>query len=415
MKRVMYGILAAVFLLSGLVGCGDTPEDAVTVQAVSMIVSDGAVGMVSRYAGVVVSGQTAEIKKEENKTVGDVFVKEGDWVNEGDTLFTYDMEAMELELTKKQLELEGYANTIQTAQDQLPQLEKQLNAAGANQKLEYTLQIQSLQADIREAEYNRALKERELAIMEASMAETEVLSPLSGRVMGIQDEGDSQNFSGDPGAAFITLMDMTTYRVEGNINEMNVGTLMEGMDVLIRSRVDEEVVWNGTLESIDWENPVSGNQDQMYYYGGSSGEMTSSSKYPFYVVLDDVTGLILGQHVYIEPDYGQMEIREGLWLPEYYIMDPEGSPSVWAANGRDKLEKRSLKLGEYDMEMGEYQILSGLTEEDYIAFPDENLTSGMSVVRYDENSFGGDDYYASSGNASMAVYASAGNAVVAVG
>ena len=97
MKRVMYGILAAVFLLSGLVGCGDTPEDAVTVQAVSMIVSDGAVGMVSRYAGVVVSGQTAEIKKEENKTVGDVFVKEGDWVNEGDTLFTYDMEAMELE------------------------------------------------------------------------------------------------------------------------------------------------------------------------------------------------------------------------------------------------------------------------------------------------------------------------------
>jgi len=410
MKRFVYGMLAAVVLLAGLTGCGgETSEDAVTVQAVSMIVSDGAVGMVSRYAGVVVSGQTAEIKKEESKTVEEVYVKEGDWVNEGDTLFTYDMQAMELELTKRQLELEGYANTIQTAQDQIPQLEKQLAAAGADQKLSYTLQIQSLQADIREAEYNRALKEREITMMEASMAETEVLSPLSGRVMSIQQENEN-NYSGDPGSAFITLMDMTTYRVEGNINEMNVGTLMEGMNVLIRSRVDEEVVWNGTLEKIDWENPVSGNDNQMYYYG-STDEMTSSSKYPFYVVLNDVTGLILGQHVYIEPDYGQLEIREGLWLPEYYIMDIEGSPSVWAANGRDKLEKRSIRLGEYDMEMGEYQILSGLTEEDYIAFPDDTLTSGMRVTRYDENSFGGEDY-ASSGNASMAVYASSGNGII---
>jgi len=410
MKRFVYGMLAAVVLLAGLTGCGgETSEDAVTVQAVSMIVSDGAVGMVSRYAGVVVSGQTAEIKKEESKTVEEVYVKEGDWVNEGDTLFTYDMQAMELELTKRQLELEGYANTIQTAQDQIPQLEKQLAAAGADQKLSYTLQIQSLQADIREAEYNRALKEREITMMEASMAETEVLSPLSGRVMSIQQENEN-NYSGDPGSAFITLMDMTTYRVEGNINEMNVGTLMEGMNVLIRSRVDEEVVWNGTLEKIDWENPVSGNDNQMYYYG-STDEMTSSSKYPFYVVLNDVTGLILGQHVYIEPDYSQLEIREGLWLPEYYIMDIEGSPSVWAANGRDKLEKRSIRLGEYDMEMGEYQILSGLTEEDYIAFPDDTLTSGMRVTRYDENSFGGEDY-ASSGNASMAVYASSGNGII---
>ena len=410
MKRFVLGMMAAVALLAG---CGTTaPEDAVTVQSVSMIVNDGSVGMVSRYAGVVVSGQTAEIKKEDNKTVGEVFVEEGDWVNEGDILFTYDMEALELELTKKQLELEGYANTIQTAQDEIPQLEKQRASAGADQQLSYTLQIQSLQADIREAEYNHALKEREIAIMEASMAETEVRSPLSGRVMGVTDENE-QNYSGEPSAAYITLMDMTTYRVEGNINEMNIGTLMEGMDVLIRSRVDESVVWSGTLESIDWENPVSGNDNQMYYYGAAD-EMTSSSKYPFYVVLEDVTGLILGQHVYIEPNYGQMEIREGLWIPEYYIVDAAENPAVWVANGRNKLEKRSIRLGEYDMEMCEYQILSGLTEEDYIAFPDETLTGGMSVVRYDENSFGGEDY-ASSGNASMAVYASAANAVMVVG
>ena len=96
--------------------------------------------------------------------------------------------------------------------------------------------------------------------------------------------------------------------------------------------------------------------------------MTSSSKYPFYVKLNDVTGLILGQHVYIELDYGQQEVREGLWLPEYYIVDADSSPYVWAANGRDRLEKRGVSLGEYDAERGEYQVISGLKESDYIAF-----------------------------------------------
>ena len=410
MKRFVLGMMAVVVLLAG---CGgNTPENAVAVQSVSMIVDDGSVGMVSRYAGMVVSGQTAEIKKEENKTVDEVFVKEGDWVNEGDILFTYDMEAMELELTKKQLELEGYANTIQTAQDQIPQLEKQRAAAGAAQQLSYTLQIQSLQADIREAEYNRALKEREIAIMESSMAEIEVHSPLSGRVMSVSD-GNNQNYSGEQSSAFITLMDMTSYRVEGNINEMNIGTLMEGMEVIIRSRVNDAVTWKGTLESIDWEKPVSGNQNQMYYYGATD-EMTSSSKYPFYVVLEDVTGLILGQHVYIEPNYGQTDVREGLWLPEYYIVNAGEDPCVWAANGRNKLEKRSIRLGEYNMDLCEYQILSGLTKEDYIAFPDETLTGGMSVVRYDENNFGGETYI-EDGNTEMTMYAVAADAVMAVG
>ena len=49
------------------------------------------------------------------------------------------------------------------------------------------------------------------------------------------------------------------------------------------------------------------------------------------------------------------------------------SAYVWAVNGRNKLEKRPVKLGEYDEAMGAYEILSGLTEDDYIAFPMEGL------------------------------------------
>ena len=53
---------------------------------------------------------------------------------------------------------------------------------------------------------------------------------------------------------------------------------------------------------------------------------------------------------------------------------------VWAANDKNKLEKRKVELGEYDEMTGEYEILSGLTEDDYIAFPMEGLYEGVTTV-----------------------------------
>ena len=411
MKKLLAILLGASLLLGVLTGCGGNAEDAVTVQKVSDITSQGAVGLVNRYAGLVVSGETATVKKGDKKVL-ETYVQEGDFVTEGDVLFCYDNEAMELQLSKLLLELEGYENTISNAEEDIPNLERQRDAAPAAQQLTYSLQIQELQANVREATYNKGLKEREIENLQEALEDTDVRAPISGRVMSVKDSDDTSGY-GDTGSsdAYITIMDMTTYQVKGTINELNVGTLSEGMNVLVRSRLDESVTWSGVLESIDWETKVQDNNNR-YYYGGATDEMTSSSKYPFYVKLNDVTGLILGQHVYIEPDYGQQEVREGLWLPEYYIVDADSSPYVWAANGRDRLEKRSVSLGDYDAERGEYQILSGLKESDYIAFPMDGLSAGMHTQVYEDNSgyvSGGNaggfaimdgGYYASGGNAS---------------
>ena len=410
MKKLLAILLGACLLLGIMTGCGGNAEDAVTVQKVSDITSQGSVGLVNRYAGLVVSGETATVKKGDKKVL-ETYVKEGDFVTEGDVLFCYDNEAMELQLSKLLLELEGYENTISNAEEDIPNLERQRDAAPAAQQLTYSLQIQELQANVREATYNKGLKEREIENMQEALQDTDVRAPISGRVMSVKDSDDTSGYGDSTSDAYITIMDMTTYQVKGTINELNVGTLSEGMNVLVRSRLDESVTWSGVLESIDWETKVENNNNR-YYYGSGGDEMTSSSKYPFYVKLNDVTGLILGQHVYIEPDYGQQEVREGLWLPEYYIVDADSSPYVWAANGRDRLEKRSVYLGDYDAERGEYQILSGLKESDYIAFPMDGLTAGMHTQVYEDNSgyvSGGNaggfaimdgGYYASGGDAS---------------
>ena len=166
-----------------------------------------------------------------------------------------------------------------------------------------------------------------------------------------------------------------------------MGTISEGMNVIVHSRADAEKTWNGMVSKIDMENAqAAGNS---YGMVSSDGSATQSSNYPFYVELAVNDGLMLGQHVYIEPDNGQSaEPKKGLWLPEYFINDIDTDPYVWADNGKNRLEKRSVELGEYDENMLEYQIKSGLTKEDAITFPEEGLEEGMTTVISEDGSMG---------------------------
>ncbi len=84
-------------------------------------------------------------------------------------------------------------------------------------------------------------------------------------------------------------------------------------------------------------------------------------------------------------------------LPSYYITGGADNAYVWAANDKDKLEKRSVTLGAYDEDTDCYEILSGLDTSDYIAFPDDSLSEGMAVEKYDEDSFSDDEVVVSVG------------------
>lgn len=391
MKRFLSMAAAGALALGLLSGCaGGSSGEAVSVEAVSLITGVNEGGMADSYAGKVVSGETAELKKDDDKTVLEVLVEEGDMVSAGDVLFSYDTEAMQLSLDKLYLDRESLDNTVAAAENEIAELERQKKSAPSDQQLSYTLQINSREADIREAEYNMALKDKEIEAMENSMENTEITSPISGRVMSVGSvEGEDLNDDGTAGA-FITVMDVSAYRVEGYVNELNRGAVYEGMEVCVRSRVEETLTWHGTITSIDWENPVSGNSNNMMYAVGDGGdEMTSSSRYPFYVVLDNTDGLLLGEHVYIEPELGG-GAADVMMLPAWYVVD---GAYVWAADGRGKLEKREVELGFYDEDMDQYQILSGLAYGDHIAFPDETLSEGMDVAYYDETSFGGGEAF----------------------
>lgn len=368
MKKAAAWLLAGCMLL-GLSACS-VKENQVFVQKVADLAQMGGIAPTDRFSGLVVSESVTEIQRDKDKVVDTLYVREGDDVTQGQELFSYDTDQLQLTLEKQKLELEQLASSIENYGIQIAQLEKDRERANSGDKLKYTLQIQTNQIDLKEAELKLKTKQSEVQKSEHLLANALVTSPVDGRVTSIsEDETDEY---GKP-KAYITIQQSGSYRVKGTLNEMQRGSIMEGTRLRMESRLDPTQYWMGTVTLVDYENPTQGNNNG-YYISSGSDEMSSSSRYPFYVELDSSDGLLLGQHLYLSVVSEEEVSLEGVTLGSAFIcFDEEGNSYVWAESSQGKLEKRTVELGEYDMAQDVYEILSGLAETDYVAFPDEEL------------------------------------------
>lgn len=367
------------------------PENVVFVDSVAAITGLGGNGVQNRFSGVVEAQKTVGVEVASGMSVDETYVAVGQEVSVGTKLFSYNTEEAQNNITQLEIDIEDRQITIESTRAQIKQLEKEREKVSADEKLSYTTQIMSAENSIKRSEYEQKSKQAELEALKQRVANAVVTSELDGVVKSINRNnsgsssddsygGTNYDSSDENANAYITIMATGEYRIKGTMNEQNTRELAEGMDMIAHSRVDESLTWKGVLSTIDRDNPVQNNNN----FYSSSDSSTTSSSYPFYVDLEDSSGLMLGQHVYVEPDYGQSEERDGMWLDYYYLITDEDeaiTPYVWAASEKDTLERREVRLGEYDEDMEQYEILSGLSAEDYIAVPDETYQEGMPVSR----------------------------------
>lgn len=386
MKKGICVLLTLVLVMS-LAACsgGNT---AVTVQRADRLMSAGVAG--ERYAGVVVSNNVVEINRDSSKRIEELYVEVGDTVSAGDKLFSYDSDELELSLEKAQLEVEKMTNEQTDYTAQLEKLEKKLNNTwNESDKVRLTLEINTLKTTLMETEYNLKAKDKEIATLTEMLSNIDILSPVDGTVRKVDEEGQSDSF--------ITVQQSGAYRVQGMLNEMSMGSgLMSGSRVQIFSRVNDDT-WMGTVTAVNTSEVMQDSNMNMGFVGGAVAEtMTTTSSYVFDVELDSVDGLLLGQHVYIEL-MQETAMTEGLWIPENFLVNFETdeetfelSATVFAENASGKLEERSVALGMYDGMTGCYEILSGVSAEDYIADPfDPGCVAGASVMRREPEDFTG--------------------------
>jgi len=345
-----------------------TGENAVYVQSVQALMHMGGIAPGDRFSGIVVSENVTEIQKDSDKSIKELLVKEGDDVAEGQALFSYDTEQLQLNLDKQKLELTQIQATIESYNSQIATLQQQSAGATGTTKLQYTIEIQSTQLDLKEAQLRLEAKRTEVQKAEELLENSTIVSPIKGRVQSINSSGTDHY--GNP-TAYITIQQSGSYRIKGILGELQRGSITEGNRIKIISRLDETEFWGGVVTLVDYENPSQGS-DYDRYYGNSADEMTSASKYPFYVQPDSTDGLLLGQHVYLEPEIEEFEHSGPSISSAFICYEEDGTAYVWAEN-RGKLTKRTVTLGAYNPMADLQEITEGLTADDYIAFPDPEL------------------------------------------
>lgn len=382
-KRIIAAVVLTV-LAAASVFCawfflgGRTGGPAVSVEKVSVITGmDG--GVVNRFAGIVEPAATQEIYLEASRTLSKTYVEVGEEIDAGHALLAYDVEELELQMEQMELDISRIESEIDSTNKQIDILKKQRDKATASLQLEYTTQIRSYEAQVKQSEYNLKARKLDLERIKDSIDNSVVYSEIAGTVRSISDGASRSGGSSDGSSeAYMVIMSPDEFRVKGEINEQNITDLAAGAAVTIRSRRSESQSWKGVIDYVDVENPVS--SANSYYYSGGD-ELSRSSKYPFYITLDSSYGLMTGQHVFIEPDSGTAA-RSGVWLLEYYIMTDEAGSYVWAVDQkRDRIEKRYVTLGSYDSATRCYEITAGLTGDDEIAFPEAGIYEGQAVTR----------------------------------
>lgn len=381
--------------MKGENGSGSASSDAVFVDSVGTITGlTGADGLFSRYSGVVEPQKTEKIQLASGLTVKKTYVSVGDEVKAGTKLFSYDTDDAQDKITQLEIDIENYEISIKSSESQITQLEKERDKVKDDEKLSYTTQIMTTQNNIKRYQYEMKSKQAEMESLKKQIANADVTSPIQGIIKTISsntgsDDSSSDTSSGmnsdsDDSSAYMTIMATGEYRIKGKINEQNMSEIQEGMNMIAYSRVDETQTWKGTLTTIDKESNSSNSSSAMSYGDTGDSSLTSSSSYPFYVDLESSDGLMLGQHVYLMADNGQEDQEDGLWLEDYYfITDEDGAVTnyVWAVDANDKLEKREVTLGDFNDETFKYEVLDGLTVDDYIAFPGEDCVEGAPVTR----------------------------------
>lgn len=396
-KKILIGCIVAAVVVIAVVlvlifaGNGSGRGKKIYVQSVRSLMGTDAFS--NRFSGVVETQRSENIELDLSRQIEEVYVTEGQKVRSGDKLFSYNTDTLQLDIEQMNIEIEKANTMIQNSNDEINQLRKTMESLPASEQFEYSAQIQQLQADIAQYQYDIKTKQANIASKQTAISKSTVVASMNGTVQKINDENAIRNgdIQGNNANVFMVVTAEGDLRVKGSVGEQNIFEISQGAAVIVRSRVDTEKIWHGTIASINTQAEEN-NGDYMYGYDG--GE--SSSKYSFYVNLDSTEGLMLGQHVTIEMDHGQENSKDGIWLSSGFIgYTTSGDPVIWAARKDGaKLEQRKVTLGLYDAELDLFEITDGITKDEYVAWPSSDCKNGMptTTVQTSDDEMDYEDY-----------------------
>ncbi|MDO4615646.1 MAG: biotin/lipoyl-binding protein [Lachnospiraceae bacterium] len=236
----------------------------------------------------------------------------------------------------------GYISSVNLLTGDLSYTKDEL----ANAKTEMRDTLRDLELSAREADLK-------IASAEKALEDGEVRAQMDGVVKKV---GDPEKPAAD-GGAFLTVTGVSGSYIRGYLPELMLDDVQSGDSVLVTSYQSGNV-FTATISSVS-DYPDTSRRD----YNNSN-----SSLYPFTAYADE-SGVSLQNGDWVQISTMDTDLSESgeLYLWKAFIREENGQHYVWIRNEDGTLKKQNVVTG---VLAGEgYQILSGVTMDDYVAFP----------------------------------------------
>ncbi|WP_086314090.1 HlyD family secretion protein [Enterococcus sp. 7F3_DIV0205] len=371
-----------------------TPENQVEEKIVKALIEESKTSDLI-LAGKVTANNTNKIKIDPDKgTVKEILVKEGDKVEKGQALFTYQTD-QQMKTKEAELDAEAKARAVEVARSsasikwdaynkKLSQLNKARDDYNKENSEELKSEIKSLESEVDQA-YTEGLtgdnevKNAESDLEKAQLMQTNeqerlgadtIVADNAGTIKSLNADLINQSKEKQREENFMEIIDDSNLFVSGDINEFDREKASVNQPVELIDRKNKEKTWKGKLVQVaNLSSDEAGNDKKQ-------DEDPNLSKFPYKVLIDKEGEMpIIGSHVYVKVLPKEFE-KGKIILNKKYVLSKDDKQYVWKVENK-KIKMHVIKgtpLGENLVEVNE-----GLAQTDKIAIPKDGMENGMEV------------------------------------
>ena len=231
--------------------------------------------------------------------------------------------------------------------------------------------IHAKESEVREYDIDIRRKQLELSELQTQLADGVVYAKRSGVIKGLKD----MNHVPTDGTPFLTVAGGTGTEVKGTISELLLTTIQKGTKVSVTS-YETGSIYEAVVTQID-NFPTNSGEG---FYGGNP----NVSMYGFTAYIEKGDDLKQGTYLALSIQQENMD-TSSIYLSNAFIRDEHGQKYVMK-DVDGKLVKTYIKTGKVYFNMST-EVLSGLADTDYIAFPygDGAIEGTRTKIDMDDN------------------------------
>ena len=307
--------------------------------------------------------------------VKDIAVKEGQEVEKGTKLFSYDNEEINLQMKQADLDQKMADMRYDQGKKKIDSLKKEIKKAkdsGAGKEVTDPMEEQVSELEMAQKTTDLEKEKGKLQKEELSKKQKEltIYSNFTGVVQKLDKDAaqSSSQALGGQGKAFLQVASKDPFQVQGTLTELQKSQIQKDQTFTVTAKANNKKKWTGKITEVS-EFPTSAEMAQ------AAGEGTQNmSQYTYKASLDSQDGLSPGYHVSLQVN---LENKTMIAVPTKSIVE-KGEDAFVYIEEKGKLRKQNVKKGATDGDWTE--IVEGATVgQKVVKNPSDNVYDGMEV------------------------------------